>query len=531
MDQVTVYLQQLAQFTDILKIQRNTVKAMMALAHTIFGGVTGGQTFFVTLPDPTLNPNGLTNALPGFGNATNMTLNIPPLAMYDLAQVDPNTWSDSALTADTTELLIQGIKWGSTSFIIPSPVSATRIDIIEGKINTTEDIDNVVLPYYPLIQTVTIASGSHSVTKAYVTSHDGMTAGSPGDPVILQGHVTGSGPTTFIQTKGTDGGGNYITVSPAWTVAPSAGGGETLRDISPNNGNPLAGKANSGLAQPTSRVRTLTLQRVAGAEGGGIPSLTAGFTAICALVIPAGATTLNGTISYGSAPVWPGLIGNSHHSGGAGQSSKVNIDTELTVPAVKRTGDSMTGNLIVVGNDVKAVRFNFEGVLKNNADVLPNDITGGVMGVGSGELNGEAIFYKANDAGVATCVNNTALSTRKHLWRCADNRSQKDGIVDFVNSANDGWIEFPNGLVLQWGVTGTASLASQASASFAVTLPLTLNTVYQAFATVKHSAETHSVVAAVSTMSISTLNLKATNYHANTANTVSIMWVCIGLKL
>lgn len=349
MDRRTIFLQQLVGVSDFLTMQRNMLKGLCGLAH----GIMGGNTVVMTSPANT-TPGQPTDALPSFAA---LVLTVPSLYIYQLAALDA-AWS--TLGVDNTPFLMQGFNPGGTNFnITPPGAGLSQFFLIEAQLAASSDETPVVLPYFAQIQTTTLASSTTS--KIYVSSNQGM---ADGDQIVVQGFSASGGVPVFISgAPSSDGGGDFINISPSLTSAPGAG--VTVRDTNPNNGNPLAGPGNSGVAQNIDRIRRVSLQVKAGTAAASPtqPTATAGWIPLYMIgPVPNGASTLSGLIAKApDAPFWPGLSGRSHHGGVAGQANKINVDAELSEDLVKVAGDVMTGDLVLPHLEVVEGQIRFNG--------------------------------------------------------------------------------------------------------------------------------------------------------------------------
>lgn len=397
MDMRTIYLQQLTKVSDFLEVQRKTLQAMATLAFGLFGGTTVAA----TLPTATTGTQ-VTNAKP---TAASMTLTIPPLSIYQLAQLDPNAWS--TLSADTTPLLVQGIS-AQQNLVLTAPGANSKYVLIEADLGTTEDTNAQVIPYFPMIQTTT-RSGSTATTAPpncilNLTSTQGFTVG---DTLIVQGIATVSGVPAKITS---------IDAGPAVrldvALASNPGAGVTVRNVNPNSGNPLAGVANDGVAQNIDRVRKVKVYIKDGTPAASpvAPTPTAGRIPLWLIgPIPAGATSITaGMINYAAdAPFLPALVGTSHHKGIAGHASKIDVDTELSAALIKKAGDAMLGFLSLHANPSSAMHAVTKQYVDDNYVQLAGDEMTGILGLRpnsivrlltSGVTGGRLIFEKPGGA-------------------------------------------------------------------------------------------------------------------------------------
>lgn len=329
MDRRTVYLQELAQVSDVLWMQRNTVRGLGILAETMFGRNTIASTL-----DPASGPNKV--ATPGAG----LSVDVPPLAIYEFAQVDPAQWS--TLSADTQQVLIQGFNLSLTNKTCSLTTTAgqSQYFLIEGKLNNAVDQNPQVLPHFPVIQMITVAGSSTTVLK--VASNAGV---ANGDPIIVQGIATASGLMATATPSSTD----TITLSTALLSAP--GTGITVRDVMPNNGNPLNGPNNSGATLNTDRVCSVTITVKAGVPGASptAPAVDSGYVPLYLVgpIAHGSSSLLAGQIVFApNSPFFPTLIGAAHHKGIPGQANKIDMLSETSYTPVNLAGDTMTGELI-----------------------------------------------------------------------------------------------------------------------------------------------------------------------------------------
>lgn len=386
MDLRAVFIQELLRISDFADIQRKTLRALTTLAF----GTLGGNTIAAVIPSTGSIAN---NALAT--NPSGLTARVPPISLYQLA--DLSTAAFSGLGADTTKHLIQGMNIAATDFLVTVPgFGNQQYYIIEAELGTPVDENPVVLPFFPMIQATTIAGSTTS--KIYLSFTTGIGVG---DQIVVSGIAAVGGVPTFVATIGSDGGGAFITLTIALTSAP--GSGVTVRDVNPNSGVPLSGPINSGSALNIDRNTKVSLFLKAGSQAvsATVPPVTSGRIGLYTIgPVLNGSVNLTGLIAlYTGAqpdgrtgsPFFPGLVNVGHHHGNAGESSKIDVNSELSQALVKLAGDTMTGPLIS-----PEVRVN-DGDGYNFSGARADPVTEGISGI------------KLNTAGFMEFVSGLAL--------------------------------------------------------------------------------------------------------------------------
>lgn len=318
MDRRTVHLEQLLLASDFLQAQRNAAKALHALAAGLFGSNT------VAIPIGTST----------IAAGTGLQVNVGPISIYQFDQSDPAPWPASPysiLSADTFQTLIQGINAGSTSlsFSMSTAAGQKQYFLVQAQLNNAVDTNSLVLPFFPLIQTI-VPNNLSTTTKVYLADTTGMTAG---DQILVAGINTANGLPTFVSSKSTDANGAFINLSNALASAPSSG--KVVRDVTPNGGQPLSGPSNSNLALPTDRVCNVTLAIKAGNADTSptVPTPDSGWIGVYGIgplthgtsQVLAGNFFEANQVLTANAAIFPRLIGTSHHRGIPGHANKIKL--------------------------------------------------------------------------------------------------------------------------------------------------------------------------------------------------------------
>lgn len=318
MDRRTVHLEQLLLASDFLQAQRNAAKALHALAAGLFGSNT------VAIPIGTST----------IAAGTGLQVNVGPISIYQFDQSDPAPWPASPysiLSADTFQTLIQGINAGSTSlsFSMSTAAGQKQYFLVQAQLNNAVDTNSLVLPFFPLIQTI-VPNNLSTTTKVYLADTTGMTAG---DQILVAGINTANGLPTFVSSKSTDANGAFINLSNALASAPASG--KVVRDVTPNGGQPLSGPSNSNLALPTDRVCNVTLAIKAGNADTNptVPTPDSGWIGVYGIgplthgtsQVLAGNLFEANQVLTTNAAIFPRLIGTSHHRGIPGHANKIRL--------------------------------------------------------------------------------------------------------------------------------------------------------------------------------------------------------------
>lgn len=316
MDRRTVHLEQLLLASDFLQAQRNAAKALHALAAGLFGSNT------VAIPIGTST----------ISAGTGLQVSVGPISIYQFDQSDPAPWPASPysiLSADTFQTLVQGINAGSTllSFSMGTAAGQKQYFLVQAQLNNAVDTNSLVLPFFPLIQTI-VPNNLSTTTKVYLADTTGMTAG---DQILVAGISTANGLPTFVSSKSADANGSFVNLSNALASAP--GSGKVVRDVTPNGGQPLSGPSNSNLALPTDRVCNVTLAIKAGNAdtNPSVPTPDSGWIGVFGIgplthgtsQVLAGNFFEANQVLTANAAIFPRLIGTSHHRGRPGHANKI----------------------------------------------------------------------------------------------------------------------------------------------------------------------------------------------------------------
>lgn len=371
MDRRTVHLEQLLLASDFLQVQRNTLRAIHALAAGLFG--TGTIAI----------PIGTSTIVPGTG----LQVSVSPLSLYQFDQTDPAPWPASPysiLSSDTFQSLVQGINASSTllSFSMGTSAGQKQYFLVQAQLNNSVDTNNLVVPFYPLIQTI-VPNNLSSTTKVYLADTTGM---STGDQIIVAGVGTANGLPTFVSSKSSDANGVYINLTNALSAAP--GSGKVVRDVTPNNGQPLSGPSGSNIALPVDRVSLVTLDIKEGNADTNptLPQPDSGWIGVygigplphgTAQVLAANLFNAN-TILTANAAMFPTLVGTNHHRGRPGHANKIILTgaAECDYEPFPYSGGTFRGPV----NGSRDPITDPELATKRYVDAKVNSVPGGVVG-------------------------------------------------------------------------------------------------------------------------------------------------------
>lgn len=316
MDRRTVHLEQLLLASDFLQVQRNMARAVHALAAGLFGTGTIAM------------PIGTSTIVPGTG----LQVSVSPLTLYQFDQTDPAPWPAapySILSADPFQSLVQGMLTSSTllSFAMSTAAGQKQYFLVQGQINNAVDTNSLVVPFFPLIQTI-VPNNLSTTTKIYLADTTGM---SNGDQILVAGIATANGLPTFVSSKSSDANGVFINLTNALSSAPTSG--KIVRDVTPNSGQPLAGPSNSNIALPTDRICSISLDIKEGNPdtNPAVPTPDSGWIGIY-VIGPLNHGTAQvladklfeaNTVLTANAAYFPRLVGTSHHRGRPGHANKI----------------------------------------------------------------------------------------------------------------------------------------------------------------------------------------------------------------
>lgn len=371
MNRRTIYLEQLLLANDFLQMQRNAAQAL----HVLASGLFGSGTIAIPLTAAPITPG------------TGLQVNIAPLSIYQFTQSDPAPWPAapySILSADTFQTMVQGYNAGAValSFGMTTSPGQRQYFLVQAQLNNAVDTNNLVLPFFPLIQTI-VPNNLSTTTKIYLADTTGI---SNGDQIVVAGIATANGLPTFVLSKSSDANGLFLNLSNALASAPTSG--RVVRDVTPNGGQPLSGPAHSNTALSTDRVCTVSLEVKVGTPdtNPNLPAPDSGWIGVFGIgpLTHGVSQTLSShffeanTVLTSNAAVFPRLVGTSHHRGRPGHANKIILTgaAECDYEPFPYEGGSFRGPV----NGVRDPQTDPELATKRYVDQRVASIPGGANG-------------------------------------------------------------------------------------------------------------------------------------------------------